>query len=524
MGVFPLPVSVILLLCTIFPSSYSSHEMISQHGKVVELTKSKEDGARLLSTKAASDLNECSHLCLGDVYCNTAVYHENDFGRHNCFLLWCGVPNKCSFSNNVKYTTLFRTSMDSEELQPVDCQLSSWMVVTPCSVTCGHGIITYRRTIVKEAKNGGKPCSDDDQLQTNSSCSRPPCNDVDCHLSDWSYFTECSATCGGGEKTRFRSIVQPNRGSGVACPPLESLQQSVPCEETTCLFWGRPIQENDDQNSPAADVDSIIKEEFDEVIDENQPTVDDVPDQTSSPPELNQTEMRHPSTTSITATASDMQTWEQELIDEADELDDQAVNTGFSKKINLYPTHISTLPTTEVDRPQTPTIEQPAKIQLMSTQELLPSLSNTPNIDKSMQGKQSVNIPLTGHILISKVPSTSLYSSESTLSVKQKVYVSVAPVVASQDTDGWRTKNPVSLAAATDITDIKTGDGIELNAKGLHHGSSDATITGLLVLALIVGILFMIASFMVMAKHWYGSRRRGRLHTQMEYLLNDVSD
>ena len=118
MAVLRLPVSIILLY-SIFPLSHPTHEMIIQNGKIVELKESKDNGARLLATEVASDLSECSHLCLKEAYCNTAIYHEEDYGKQNCFLLWCGVPNKCVFSDRPKYTALLRTSMDSEELEPV---------------------------------------------------------------------------------------------------------------------------------------------------------------------------------------------------------------------------------------------------------------------------------------------------------------------------------------------------------------------------------------------------------------------
>jgi len=54
---------------------------------------------------------------------------------------------------------------------------------------------------------------------------------VDCKVEDWSSWTKCSATCGGGTKTRGRGVVQEAENGGAACP---SLEEEEPCNTDLC--------------------------------------------------------------------------------------------------------------------------------------------------------------------------------------------------------------------------------------------------------------------------------------------------
>ena len=374
---------------------------------------------------------------------------------------------------------------------------------------------------------------------------------VNCQVSAWTSFTECSTTCGRGVKTRYRDIVQMSSGGGVACPPFENLQQSIPCEERACYFWNKPIldpaTEAADQNYIAgvSDTDSIAGNELDKVIDEDLPTVDRMSDQTSSPTTVhgfNQTKTMntttdiHPSTPTA---GSDMQMLEQELMDEATQADAiYDVDVEFSKKVSPDPTH-STIKTTPPGTPETlqrPFGEQPA-VHVISTEEPFLSQSKTASIPKSGHEKQSASSASTEYVhtriapsITHKQPFLPTRNSESAQSVKQNLSASITPLATSGKPNPLRTENPVSVMLTTYLTNTgiteneSRNDGIELLVENVGSDFSDTTTTVVLVVALIVGILFVTASFMVMARHWYGSGRRRRLHTQMEYLLNDVSD
>jgi hypothetical protein len=93
---------------------------------------------------------------------------------------------------------------------------------------CGGGSKTRVRTIVKPAVIGGKAC---EALTDTQQCNDLPCVEQACVVSQWSVFGECSKTCGTGEQKRQRRVmVQPEYG-GPSCPNLED---SRPCHTFPC--------------------------------------------------------------------------------------------------------------------------------------------------------------------------------------------------------------------------------------------------------------------------------------------------
>merc|ERR1712012_1203089 len=55
---------------------------------------------------------------------------------------------------------------------------------------------------------------------------------ADCQAEDWSLWSKCSATCGGGTRTRERKVVQEPENGGAACQDLEEEEscKTEPCE------------------------------------------------------------------------------------------------------------------------------------------------------------------------------------------------------------------------------------------------------------------------------------------------------
>ncbi|XP_012505956.1 PREDICTED: thrombospondin type-1 domain-containing protein 7B [Propithecus coquereli] len=112
------------------------------------------------------------------------------------------------------------------------CQLSE-------NATCGQGVRTRLLTCVR---SDGKPVAMDQCEQHN--LEKPqrmsiPCLVecvVNCQLSGWTAWTECSQTCGhGGRMSRTRFIIMPTQGEGRPCPT--ELNQQKTCPVTPCYSW-----------------------------------------------------------------------------------------------------------------------------------------------------------------------------------------------------------------------------------------------------------------------------------------------
>ena len=59
---------------------------------------------------------------------------------------------------------------------------------------------------------------------------------VDGGWSEWGYYGECSAVCGGGRKTRYRSCTNPAPAyGGYECTGYAS--EEVTCNDQHCAGW-----------------------------------------------------------------------------------------------------------------------------------------------------------------------------------------------------------------------------------------------------------------------------------------------
>jgi hypothetical protein len=110
---------------------------------------------------------------------------------------------------------------------PVDCEITSWKPWTKCSTKCGGGMRSRTRKIRRQPSNGGRAC---EALTMTEVCNTEPCA-VDCLLSAYGPMSECSATCGGGSKSRTRTIRRANEFGGKPC---KSLVEVIKCADTPC--------------------------------------------------------------------------------------------------------------------------------------------------------------------------------------------------------------------------------------------------------------------------------------------------
>jgi hypothetical protein len=103
---------------------------------------------------------------------------------------------------------------------PIDCVLSQWGYWGDCTVSCGVGTYTRSRSEVVAAV-GGAACSSD-TVQTDM-CDAGPCP-IDCEFTE-SGWGACSTDCGEGTQTMTRTITSPVIGAGQVCPATTEQRQ-----------------------------------------------------------------------------------------------------------------------------------------------------------------------------------------------------------------------------------------------------------------------------------------------------------
>ncbi|XP_036410900.1 SCO-spondin [Megalops cyprinoides] len=103
----------------------------------------------------------------------------------------------------------------------------SWGPWSSCSSSCGRGQRTRSRPC--QVSEGGPPCTETVQDEP---CVLPSCP-AGCVLSEWSSWSECSASCGGGLSVRNKTILQHPQPGGEDCPP--PLEQHTACNTHSCM-------------------------------------------------------------------------------------------------------------------------------------------------------------------------------------------------------------------------------------------------------------------------------------------------
>ncbi|XP_053070956.1 thrombospondin type-1 domain-containing protein 7B isoform X2 [Acinonyx jubatus] len=169
---------------------------------------------------------------------------------------WSKCPQSCDPHSTQRRTRhLLRPSLNSrscaEDSQVRPCllnencfqfqyNLTEW---STCQLnenaTCGQGI---RTRLLSCVRSDGKPVGVDQCEQRN--LEKPQRMSihclvecvVNCQLSGWTAWTECSKTCGhGGRMSRTRFIIMPTQGEGRPCPT--ELTQQKTCPVTPCYSW-----------------------------------------------------------------------------------------------------------------------------------------------------------------------------------------------------------------------------------------------------------------------------------------------
>jgi len=111
-----------------------------------------------------------------------------------------------------------------------DCEVSEWLVWSPCTTKCDVGQKSRVRVFVQKADQGGAPCSM--SLSETTECSVRPCDHSSataCTMTSWSTWTTCGEETSTTQRTRKREILSGATMGGEVCnDPLEEIE---PCKE-----------------------------------------------------------------------------------------------------------------------------------------------------------------------------------------------------------------------------------------------------------------------------------------------------
>uniref|UniRef100_A0AAR2LHG3 SCO-spondin n=1 Tax=Pygocentrus nattereri TaxID=42514 RepID=A0AAR2LHG3_PYGNA len=162
--------------------------------------------------------------------------HFNAFSALKCLF----VPGPCSAKQFTctsgecvhldKKCDLHKDCADgSDERDCVDCVMSTWTAWSQCSASCGLGSLFRKREILRDARAGGS-CGG---AQFDSrACFLQACP-VDGQWAEWSEWSECDATCNGGLRVRNRSCSNPPaKNSGKECEGM--IMQTQSCNTQPC--------------------------------------------------------------------------------------------------------------------------------------------------------------------------------------------------------------------------------------------------------------------------------------------------
>lgn len=131
-----------------------------------------------------------------------------------------------SYSSDVCEEPSLDTRVCEKDPVTCNCIVSEWEEWTPCSKECGSGISKRSRKIVSPNKS----CN---VTLTESKLCNTDCCPVDGKWSVWNQWSECSAQCNSGLRTRTRSCSNPKpQCNGAPCNGSDS--QVEPCNTQPC--------------------------------------------------------------------------------------------------------------------------------------------------------------------------------------------------------------------------------------------------------------------------------------------------
>jgi len=139
--------------------------------------------------------------------------------------------NKCGFPCSGPKAETKRCMRKACERTPVDCKFQDWSDWTGCFTTLDQKM--RQRTVEVPPVFGGKEC----EGPTNETLPCGKRSKVECELSDWNEWTECSQSCGGGYHATMRRVTRQAELGGKPC--AGSTRRIEACNTEPC-FRGKP--------------------------------------------------------------------------------------------------------------------------------------------------------------------------------------------------------------------------------------------------------------------------------------------
>ncbi|KAL7066562.1 thrombospondin type 1 domain-containing protein [Cryptosporidium serpentis] len=112
-----------------------------------------------------------------------------------------------------------------------DCTYSIWSEWSSCSATCSGGYQSRTRKLIWQSDITA-PC--DSSSSETQVCNNQDCP-INCLISEWASWNLCSTTCGTGQRTRLKIILQNAQLGGLPCPSSSELIDTVPCTIRECF-------------------------------------------------------------------------------------------------------------------------------------------------------------------------------------------------------------------------------------------------------------------------------------------------
>jgi hypothetical protein len=137
------------------------------------------------------------------------------------------VVNQPNLFGGKKCPALKQNRKCATQLCPVDCVTGTFGSWSKCSKECDKGHSTKTRKRITKPANGGEACP---ALKATKTCNTHKCP-VHCVVSKFNAWSTCTLSCGGGKKSRARTIVTGTMHGGRNCPHLK---EAVECHAQAC--------------------------------------------------------------------------------------------------------------------------------------------------------------------------------------------------------------------------------------------------------------------------------------------------